>query len=347
MPVDKFGRSGKSMVVTEGVSKRYISNNFLRRDGTNTATGSINMTGNTLTNVSNPVNAQDIATKNYVDGKVSKSGDTMTGNLDISGNRVMNVPFSPTDTSDAVNAAYVVRGDLDVEQKTVLRNGTQAMTGNLDMDDHYINNLPNPVHDQDAVTKTYADTKMSRSGGTMMGDIQMTDNRITGLSDPVNNQDATTNWYVDMNRSSSMDTRTTAIFKQPLLEVGVTLAKIPLIAEGTMSGGIILADPINIHITNGGLFRLEVCGNCVAPRPPVPGICPEGLIRVGTSSESLASHTICWTPIGGHRDTSFSRFAYYRIASNETVSLKCQKTGAEERPLNVSVWLTIERINNN
>ena len=69
-----------------------------------------------------------------------------------------------------------------------------------------------------------------------MGDIQMTDNRITGRSDLVNNQDAAKKWYVDMNRSSSMDTRTTVIFKQPLLEVGVTLAKIPLIAEGTMSG---------------------------------------------------------------------------------------------------------------
>ena len=164
----------------------------------------------------------------------------------------------------------------------------------------------------------------------MMGDIQMTDNRITGLSDPVNNQYAATKWYVDKNRSSSMDTRTTAIFKQPLLEVGVTLAKIPLNVEGTITSGIILADPINIHITTGGLFRFEVCGNCVAPRLPVPGICPEGLIRVGTST-----HTICWTPIGGHR-----------IASNETVSLKCQKTGAEERPLKVSVWLTIQRINN-
>ena len=266
----------------------------------------------------------------------------MTGNLDISGNRVMNVPFSPTDTSDAVNAAYVVRGDLDVEQKTVLRNGTQAMTGNLDMDDHFINNLPNPVHDQDAVTKTYADTNMSRSGGTMMGDIQMTDNRITGLSDPVNNQDAATKWYVDMNRSFSMDTRTTAIFKQPLLDIGVTLAKIPLIAEGTMSGGIILADPINIHITNGGLFRFEICGNCVAPPVPVPGICPEGLIRVETST-----HSICWTPIGGDRNTSFSRFAYYRIASGGNVSMKCQKTGRENRILNVCAWLTIERINNN
>ena len=250
MSVDKFGRSGKSnLVIPEGVSLSYIGNNFLRRDGTNTANGSINMTGNTLTNVSNPVNAQDIATKNY------------------------------------------------------------------------------------------ADTKMS----TMMGDIQMTDNRITGLSDPVGNQDAATKCYVDNNmarqRLAMSCSLGATIFKQPLLEVGATLENIPLITDGTMSGGIILADPINIHITNGGLFRIEICGNCVAPRLPVPGICPEGLIRVGTST-----HTICWTPIGGHRDTSFSRFAYYRIASNETVSLKCQKTGAALRPLNVSVWLTIERM---
>ena len=297
MPVDKFGRSGKSnSVITEGVSLSYIGNNFLRRDGTNTAIGSINMTGNTLTNVSNPVNAQDIATKNYV------------------------------------------------EQNTILRNGTQTMIGNLNMGNYSINNLQNPENDQDAVSKAYADavakayavTRLFRGGGTMTGDIKMTDNRITGLSDPVGNQDAATKLYVD-NRQ-----RLAIICKQPLLEVGDTLENIPLITEGTMSGGIILADPINIHITNGGLFRIEICGNCVAPRPPVPGICPEGFIRVGTST-----HTICWTPIGGHRDTSFSRFAYYRIASNETVSLKCQKTGAALRPLNVSVWLTIERINNN
>ena len=302
MPVDKFGRSGKSnSVITEGVSLSYIGNNFLRRDGTNTAIGSINMTGNTLTNVSNPVNAQDIVTKNYV------------------------------------------------EQNTILRNGTQTMIGNLNMGNYSINNLQNPENDQDAVSKAYADavakayasTRLFRGGGTITGDIKMTDNRITDLSDPVDNQDAATKLYVD-NHRERLATLGATIFKQPLLEVGDTLENIPLFTEGTMSGGIILADPINIHITNGGLFRIEICGNCVAPRPPVPEICPEGLIRVGTST-----HTICWTPIGGHRDTSFSRFAYYRIASNETVSLKCQKTGAALHPLNVRVWLTIERINNN
>ena len=114
-----------------------------------------------------------------------------------------------------------------------------------------------------------------------MGDIPMNDNRITGVSDPIGNQDATTKWYVDNNISCSLGA---TIFKQPLLEVGVTLANIPLIAEGTMSGAIILADPINIHITNGGLFRFEICGSCVAHPIPIPDICPEGLIRVGTSS---------------------------------------------------------------
>ena len=64
MPVDKFGLMPEFGVTNvDGVSVSYVNNNFLRRDGTNTATGSINMVGNTLTNVSDPVNAQDAATK--------------------------------------------------------------------------------------------------------------------------------------------------------------------------------------------------------------------------------------------------------------------------------------------
>ena len=51
----------------DGVSISHVNNNFLRRDGTNATTGSVNMTGNTLTNVADLVNAHDVATKNYVD----------------------------------------------------------------------------------------------------------------------------------------------------------------------------------------------------------------------------------------------------------------------------------------
>ena len=58
---------------------------FLRRDGTNSALGTINMSGNTLTNVSNPVEDHDAANKVYVDENagVSKNGDTMLGNLNM------------------------------------------------------------------------------------------------------------------------------------------------------------------------------------------------------------------------------------------------------------------------
>ena len=164
MPVDKFGRmSVNDTSESSGVSLTYINNNFLRRDGTNTATGSINMVGNTLTNVSDPANAQDAATKNYVDsngsaGKVSKSGDTMTGSLNMGGNRVMSLPFSPTDTSDAVSAAYVIQNGLNIEEKAVLRNGTQSMAGHFNMGNNFINNVLDPANAQDAATKNYVDT---------------------------------------------------------------------------------------------------------------------------------------------------------------------------------------------
>ena len=71
MPVDKFGRGDygqtQGIVVNETSSSSAVSltqmNDILRRDGTNTAIGTINMTRNTLTNVSDPVAGHDAANK--------------------------------------------------------------------------------------------------------------------------------------------------------------------------------------------------------------------------------------------------------------------------------------------
>jgi len=85
MPVDKFGR-GKYEQTQPLVNESSTMNNiFLRRDGISTAIGTINMTGNTFTNVRKPVHDSDAASKIYVDENagISKTGDVMSGDLNM------------------------------------------------------------------------------------------------------------------------------------------------------------------------------------------------------------------------------------------------------------------------
>ena len=69
MPVDKFGRMSDAKTRDTGVSLTYINNNYIRSDGGTPVAGSIDMKGNTLYNVADPVNPQDVATKEYADNK--------------------------------------------------------------------------------------------------------------------------------------------------------------------------------------------------------------------------------------------------------------------------------------
>ena len=67
MPINKFGRMSDVKTKDTGVSLTYINNNYIRSNGSTPVTGSIDMKGNTLYNVSDPANPQDVATKQYVD----------------------------------------------------------------------------------------------------------------------------------------------------------------------------------------------------------------------------------------------------------------------------------------
>ena len=119
MPVDKFGHTDSGSmqrVVAGGVTLTQINNSFLRLDGSNDITGDIDMGGHLLlglpidypsagngdeaisfsqataliadkiTNIATPTADDHLANKKYVDTKVSKTGDTMTGNLFLSVN---------------------------------------------------------------------------------------------------------------------------------------------------------------------------------------------------------------------------------------------------------------------
>lgn len=86
--------------------------------------------------------------------KVSKAGDTMTGDLNMGGYKITNL-FFPTASLDAVNKNYV-----DGVSAGLLRvDGSNSMTGALDMGFNKITTLQDPTSAQDAATKNYVDDR--------------------------------------------------------------------------------------------------------------------------------------------------------------------------------------------
>jgi len=81
-----------------------------------------------------------------------------------------------------------------------------VVLGSLDMNQHAITDLPDPVTSLDVANKHYVDNAVSgyaggnyvlKSGDTMTGNLIMSQNRITSLADPVNAQDASNKEYAD------------------------------------------------------------------------------------------------------------------------------------------------------
>ena len=131
MSVDIFGRTNvenMQKVFSAGVTLTQINNAFLRRDGGNTATDSIDMGSHRIVNASEPTDLQDVATKNHVDSKavVSSSGDTMTGELNMNNNTLTHLPIKPTDEFEATSKVYV-----DGQNYKRVSKAGGVMTGNL------------------------------------------------------------------------------------------------------------------------------------------------------------------------------------------------------------------------
>lgn len=79
---------------------------------------------------------------NSIATKVSKAGDTMTGDLTL-----------PNDPSSALHAA--TKQYVDTRLK---KDGTEAMSGTLSMGNNKITNVTDPTSAQDASTKAYTDS---------------------------------------------------------------------------------------------------------------------------------------------------------------------------------------------
>ena len=210
MPVDKFGRMSDTKTKDTGVSLTYINNNYVRSDGGTPLSGSLDMRGNTIYNVADPVNPQDVATKEYTD-KTNKTfvlyeGKYLAvGDLSMGGRRLNDVGM-PLENHQASNKFYV---DTIVETATAcdkalrkIQDGSFQSNGDIDMNGNNIIGLPNPIDRDAAANKNYVDnggaiTKLPNGKFTAVSDIDFNGFSLKNIPDPIDGKDAVNKDYVD------------------------------------------------------------------------------------------------------------------------------------------------------
>ena len=166
MPVDKFGRMSDTKTKDTGVSLTYINNNYVRSDGGTPLTGSLDMRGNTIYNVADPVNPQDVVTKVYVDntkgsGAIGrKIGDAVSikENMDFLGKqKIKNLP-DPVNDKDAVTKEYVD----NLQTQYIDKRGNVKFDRNINVGNNRIFALKDPKKDYEATNKKYVDETITK-----------------------------------------------------------------------------------------------------------------------------------------------------------------------------------------
>ena len=207
MPVDKFGRMSDAKTRDTGVSLTYINNNYIRSDGGTPVSCSINMNGNTLYNVSGPVNPQDVPTKEYTNKALVlfEGKYLVVGYLSMGGRRLNNVGM-PIENHQASNKFYV---DTVVETATAgdkalrkLQDGIFESTSDIDMNGNSIIGLRNPIDRDAAANKNYVDnggdiTKLPNGAFTAVSNIDFDGFSLKNIPDPIDGKDAVNKAYVD------------------------------------------------------------------------------------------------------------------------------------------------------
>ena len=221
MPVDKFGRMSDTKTKDTGVSLTYINNNYVRSDGGTPLSGSLDMRGNTIYNVSDPVNPQDVVTKVYVDNTKGsgvigrKIGDAVSikENLDFMGKQKIKNLADPVDEKDAVTKEYADTTTVPFLKLDQTKYNTK---GDIDMRGLYtVYNVKKPNNDSHIVDKKYVDEMdnlksaftLINGGYEARGSLYMRKNKLGGLREPTMDGEAATKKYVDDLQTQYIDKR--------------------------------------------------------------------------------------------------------------------------------------------
>ena len=239
MPIDKFGRMSDTKTTDSGVSLTYINNNYVRSDGGTPLTGSLDMKGNIIYNVAEPVNPQDVATKVYVDNTKGsgvigrKIGDAVSikENMDFMGKqKIKNLP-DPVNDHDAAMKEYVDTktelGNIDMGGQFTILNVKTPNNDNHITDKKYVDDNAAFVfrnneyyakgniflRDGEASTKKYVDDSLANhfidgNDNIVFGrDVDMEGNKIFALPEPDQDSDPATKKYVDDLQNRYIDKR--------------------------------------------------------------------------------------------------------------------------------------------
>ena len=169
LPHHNYPIPGNTNKVINYESQREI---FLSRQESFPMQADINMNNNFIQNIATPTSSHQATNKGYCDYNFlsRQKGGVLMSSLSMNQNDLFEIPDTPKFGSSTVNKSYVEgeiakipQGSNSDTSSFLKLDGSRAMSGNLDMDNHKIVKLQDPTEDTDAASKFYIDQKLEQS----------------------------------------------------------------------------------------------------------------------------------------------------------------------------------------
>ena len=205
LPHDNYPVQGNTNKAVSYETQREI---FLSRKESFPMQADINMNNNFIQDVATPTTSHQGVNKGYCDYNFlnRQKGGVIMGPLSMNRNDLIGIP-APKFESSAANKNYVDGEITKIDTSSFVKlDGSRAMTDNLDMGDHSIQKVGEPVNSDDVATKNYVDGEigyistpfLKKDGSrTMTGNLNMNDHKIVSLKDPLDDKDAINKKYFE------------------------------------------------------------------------------------------------------------------------------------------------------
>ena len=206
LPHDNYPVQGNTNKAVSYETQREI---FLSRKESFPMQADINMNNNFIQDVATPTTSHQGVNKGYCDYNFlnRQKGGVLMGPLSMNRNDLIGIPDTPKYGYSAVNKNYVDGEITKIDTSSFVKlDGSRAMTDNLDMGDHSIQKVGEPINSDDVATKNYVDGEigyistpfLKKDGSrTMTGNLNMNGHKIVSLKDPLGDKDAINKKYFE------------------------------------------------------------------------------------------------------------------------------------------------------